>query len=173
MMTVRWKEEYGGRITKQCRKLGDSCDWERERFTMDEGCNRAVRTLFVQLIQKRRSHNISMLSIRCGTLKTKFTRIVTHISNLNVKVLRKSRIKIIKVVFSHLSPVCVNLYSIVSVFIRANKRGRSNKIRAHVFSPLLNHKFYYILLHYKPKTPWSQEVKGKIIWKYFLENWKN
>lgn len=34
-----WKEEYGGRITKQCRKLGDSCDWRRERFTMDEGCN--------------------------------------------------------------------------------------------------------------------------------------
>ena len=32
-----WKEEYGSRITKQCRKLGDSCDWRRERFTMDEG----------------------------------------------------------------------------------------------------------------------------------------
>lgn len=47
-----WKEEYGGRITNQCRKLGDSCDWTRERFTMDEGCNRAVRHFFVQLYNK-------------------------------------------------------------------------------------------------------------------------
>ncbi|MBQ3291465.1 MAG: valine--tRNA ligase [Mogibacterium sp.] len=44
-----WKREYGGRITKQCRKLGDSCDWRRERFTMDEGCNRAVTELFIDL----------------------------------------------------------------------------------------------------------------------------
>lgn len=47
-----WKEEYGGRITKQCRKLGDSCDWSRERFTMDEGCNHAVVEAFVRLYEK-------------------------------------------------------------------------------------------------------------------------
>lgn len=47
-----WKRVYGGKITEQCRKLGDSCDWERERFTMDEGCNRAVRHFFVQLYNK-------------------------------------------------------------------------------------------------------------------------
>ena len=47
-----WKREYGGRITKQCRKLGDSCDWSRERFTMDEGCNKAVRHFFVNLYNK-------------------------------------------------------------------------------------------------------------------------
>lgn len=47
-----WKKEYGGRITKQCRKLGDSCDWRRERFTMDEGCNEAVKTFFVDLYKK-------------------------------------------------------------------------------------------------------------------------
>ncbi len=47
-----WKEEYGGRITKQCRKLGDSCDWDRERFTMDEGCNKAVKEMFVRLYEK-------------------------------------------------------------------------------------------------------------------------
>lgn len=47
-----WKEEYGGRITKQCRKLGDSCDWERERFTMDEGCNKAVNEMFIRLYEK-------------------------------------------------------------------------------------------------------------------------
>ncbi len=44
-----WKREYGGRITKQLRKLGVSCDWERERFTMDEGCSNAVREVFVKL----------------------------------------------------------------------------------------------------------------------------
>ncbi|MBQ0040875.1 MAG: valine--tRNA ligase [Clostridiales bacterium] len=44
-----WKEEFGGRITKQCRKLGDSCDWRRERFTMDEGCNNAVKEMFIKL----------------------------------------------------------------------------------------------------------------------------
>ena len=47
-----WKRVYGGKITEQCRKLGDSCDWERERFTMDEGCNRAVNHFFVQLYNK-------------------------------------------------------------------------------------------------------------------------
>ena len=47
-----WKKEYGGRITRQCRKLGDSCDWSRERFTMDEGCSHAVRTFFVKLYKK-------------------------------------------------------------------------------------------------------------------------
>lgn len=47
-----WKRIYGGKITEQCRKLGDSCDWERERFTMDEGCNKAVVTMFVRLYEK-------------------------------------------------------------------------------------------------------------------------
>ena len=47
-----WKEEYGSRITRQLRKLGSSCDWERERFTMDEGCSEAVKEVFVRLYQK-------------------------------------------------------------------------------------------------------------------------
>ena len=47
-----WKKEFGGKITKQCRKLGDSCDWSRERFTMDEGCNKAVNHFFVKLYNK-------------------------------------------------------------------------------------------------------------------------
>lgn len=47
-----WKDEYGGRITKQLRKLGSSCDWSRERFTMDEGCNKAVREVFVRLYEQ-------------------------------------------------------------------------------------------------------------------------
>ena len=47
-----WKEKYGGRIIEQLKLLGSSCDWERERFTMDEGCSRAVREVFVSLYEK-------------------------------------------------------------------------------------------------------------------------
>ncbi|HIT53150.1 MAG TPA: valine--tRNA ligase, partial [Candidatus Fimivicinus intestinavium] len=47
-----WKEQYGGRIVEQLKKLGSSCDWERERFTLDEGCSRAVREVFVRLYEK-------------------------------------------------------------------------------------------------------------------------
>ncbi len=47
-----WKEQYGGRITQQLKKLGSSLDWSRERFTMDEGCSRAVIEVFVRLYQK-------------------------------------------------------------------------------------------------------------------------
>ncbi|HEY8909814.1 MAG TPA: valine--tRNA ligase [Desulfosporosinus sp.] len=47
-----WKGQYGGRITQQLRRLGASCDWERERFTMDEGCSKSVREAFVDLYDK-------------------------------------------------------------------------------------------------------------------------
>ncbi len=47
-----WKEEYGNRITNQLRKMGSSCDWSRERFTMDEGCSKAVKEVFVQLYER-------------------------------------------------------------------------------------------------------------------------
>jgi len=47
-----WKEEYGGRIIEQLKKLGSSCDWDRERFTMDEGCNKAVTEVFVKMYEK-------------------------------------------------------------------------------------------------------------------------
>ncbi len=47
-----WKEQYGSRITKQLRLLGSSCDWQHERFTMDEGCSRAVRKDFVTLYKE-------------------------------------------------------------------------------------------------------------------------
>ena len=47
-----WKKEYGGTITKQIKKLGSSCDWSRERFTLDEGLSKAVQTVFVNLYNK-------------------------------------------------------------------------------------------------------------------------
>ncbi len=48
-----WKKQYGGRIVEQLKKIGSSCDWDRERFTMDEGCNKAVREVFVNLYNKK------------------------------------------------------------------------------------------------------------------------
>ncbi len=48
----KWKAKYGGRIVEQLKKLGCSCDWERERFTMDEGCSKAVNEVFVRLYEK-------------------------------------------------------------------------------------------------------------------------
>ncbi len=47
-----WKRQYGGRIIEQLKKLGSSCDWDRERFTLDEGCNKAVKEVFVNLYEK-------------------------------------------------------------------------------------------------------------------------
>ena len=47
-----WKEQYGGRIVEQLKKLGSSCDWSRLRFTLDEGCSRAVREVFTRLYEK-------------------------------------------------------------------------------------------------------------------------
>ncbi|MBQ2774475.1 MAG: valine--tRNA ligase [Clostridia bacterium] len=47
-----WKEKFGGRIIEQLKKMGSSCDWERERFTLDEGCNKAVNEVFCRLYEK-------------------------------------------------------------------------------------------------------------------------
>ena len=50
--TWEWKREYGGTITSQLKKIGSSCDWDRERFTMDEGCSKAVQEVFIKLYEK-------------------------------------------------------------------------------------------------------------------------
>ncbi|WP_110953379.1 valine--tRNA ligase [Anaerosinus massiliensis] len=65
-----WKHQYGSRITKQLRSLGASCDWERERFTLDEGCSKAVREVFVSLYEKGliyQGHRITNWCPRCNT----------------------------------------------------------------------------------------------------------
>ncbi|MBQ3264205.1 MAG: valine--tRNA ligase [Ruminococcus sp.] len=65
-----WKKEYGGRITKQFWKLGVSCDWERERFTMDEGCSNAVKEVFVNYYNKGliyRGNRMVNWCPKCGT----------------------------------------------------------------------------------------------------------
>ncbi|MGH8975440.1 MAG: class I tRNA ligase family protein, partial [Acidimicrobiia bacterium] len=66
----RWKETSGGQITAQMRKMGASCDWSRERFTMDEGCSRAVRVVFVRLYEEGlvyRANRIINWCPRCHT----------------------------------------------------------------------------------------------------------
>ena len=50
--TWEWKKEYGGTITSQLKKIVSSCDWDRERFTMDEGCSKAVQEVFIKLYEK-------------------------------------------------------------------------------------------------------------------------
>ncbi|MBE6577851.1 MAG: valine--tRNA ligase [Ruminococcaceae bacterium] len=65
-----WKHQYGNRIISQLKKLGASCDWTRERFTMDEGCSRAVREVFVNLYDKGliyRGHRIINWCPHCLT----------------------------------------------------------------------------------------------------------
>lgn len=65
-----WKNQYGARISNQLRSLGASCDWERERFTMDEGCSQAVREVFVSLYEKGliyQGHRITNWCPRCNT----------------------------------------------------------------------------------------------------------
>ncbi|MBQ9950267.1 MAG: class I tRNA ligase family protein, partial [Clostridia bacterium] len=65
-----WKEKFGGRIVSQLRKLGASCDWERERFTMDEGCSRAVTKVFVDLYNKGLIYRGNRIINWCPVCKT-------------------------------------------------------------------------------------------------------
>ena len=65
-----WKEQYGGRIVSQLKKLGSSCDWDRERFTMDEGCNKAVTEVFVKLYNKGLIYKGSRIINWCPVCKT-------------------------------------------------------------------------------------------------------
>ena len=65
-----WKRVYGGRIVQQLKKLGSSCDWERERFTMDAGCNKAVTKVFVELYNKGLIYRGDRIINWCPTCKT-------------------------------------------------------------------------------------------------------
>ena len=65
-----WKEEYGGRIVKQLKKMGSSADWERERFTMDEGCSEAVKEVFIRLFDKGYIYKGSRIINWCPVCKT-------------------------------------------------------------------------------------------------------
>lgn len=65
-----WKKEYGGRIISQLKKLGSSCDWERERFTMDEGCSHAVKDVFIKLYEEKLIYKGSRIVNWCPVCNT-------------------------------------------------------------------------------------------------------
>ena len=65
-----WKEEYGGSIIEQMKKLGSSCDWDRERFTMDEGCSEAVKEVFIKLYEKGYIYRGSRIINWCPVCQT-------------------------------------------------------------------------------------------------------
>ena len=65
-----WKEKYGGRIVEQLKRLGSSCDWTREAFTMDERCSKAVREVFVKLYEKGLIYRDSWIINWCPSCRT-------------------------------------------------------------------------------------------------------
>ncbi len=65
-----WKNEYGGRIVSQLKKMGSSCDWERERFTMDDGCNQAVKEVFVKMYNDGKIYKGSRIINWCPVCNT-------------------------------------------------------------------------------------------------------
>ncbi len=69
-MAWEWKKEYGGTIVEQLKKLGSSCDWEKERFTMDEGCNHAVTKVFVDLYERGLIYRGNRIINWCPACKT-------------------------------------------------------------------------------------------------------
>ena len=68
--TWEWKKEYGGRIVSQLKKLGSSADWDRERFTLDEGCSRAVQEVFIRLYEKGYIYRGSRIINWCPVCQT-------------------------------------------------------------------------------------------------------
>ena len=68
--TWEWREEYGGRIVSQLKKLGSSADWDRERFTMDEGCSKAVQEVFIKLYEKGYIYKGSRIINWCPVCQT-------------------------------------------------------------------------------------------------------
>ena len=68
--TWEWKKEYGGRIVSQLKKLGSSADWDRERFTLDEGCSKAVEEVFIKLYEKGYIYRGSRIINWCPVCQT-------------------------------------------------------------------------------------------------------
>jgi len=80
-----WKEEYGGEIINQLKRLGVSCDWERERFTMDAGCSRAVREVFRRLYEKGLIYKGRYMVNWCPKCRTTISDIEVEHTNEDAK----------------------------------------------------------------------------------------
>ncbi|MDF2840377.1 MAG: valyl-tRNA synthetase [Clostridia bacterium] len=76
-----WKDLYGGRILTQLKKLGSSCDWSRERFTLDEGCSKAVEDVFIKYYEKGLIYRGERIINWCPTCKTSISDIETIYEN--------------------------------------------------------------------------------------------
>jgi len=76
-----WRREYGGRILNQLKKLGSSCDWTRERFTLDEGCSKAVMEVFIKLYEKGLIYRGERIINWCPKCKTSISDIETIYDN--------------------------------------------------------------------------------------------
>ncbi|MDR0852543.1 MAG: valine--tRNA ligase [Clostridiales Family XIII bacterium] len=81
----KWKELYGDKITEQQRRLGNSCDWQRARFTMDEGCNKAVVAFFVRLYEKGYIYRGNRMINWCPTCGTSLSDAEVEHEDLNGK----------------------------------------------------------------------------------------
>ncbi|MDQ7791493.1 MAG: valine--tRNA ligase [Clostridia bacterium] len=88
-----WKHQYGNRITTQLRRIGASCDWDRERFTMDEGCSAAVREVFICLYEEGliyRDNYIVNWCPRCGTtisdIEVEHVNVLAHLYHIKYPV---------------------------------------------------------------------------------------
>ena len=73
-----WNDKYGGRIKEQQRKMGTSCDWSRDRFTMDEGCSKAVQKVFIDLYEKGLIYRGERIINWCPNCKTSISDIETE-----------------------------------------------------------------------------------------------
>ncbi len=80
-----WKQTYGSRIVEQLKKLGSSCDWERERFTMDEGCSKAVREVFVRLYEKGLIYRGERMINWCPHCKTSISDAEVEFKEMDAK----------------------------------------------------------------------------------------
>ena len=76
-----WKEKYGGRIVDQLKKMGSSLDWSRERFTLDEGCSRAVREVFARLYEKGLIYRGERIINWCPHCKTSISNCLLYTSD--------------------------------------------------------------------------------------------
>ena len=79
----QWKEKYGSTIINQLKKLGSSCDWERERFTMDEGCSKAVREVFVSLYEKGLIYQGDYIINWCPSCNTALSDVEVEHTDMN------------------------------------------------------------------------------------------
>ncbi len=98
----KWKEKYGGRIIEQLKKLGSSCDWKRERFTLDEGCSKAVREVFVRLYEKGLIYRGERIINWCPHCKT-------SISDAEVEYSEKDGFCCISAILLQMVPVILSL----------------------------------------------------------------